>query len=90
MDDAFGAREIINGDKNIVPDWGGGQTIGEIIEGYHNAFLAALTDALIVAPVTGATVRITVERPPGIRLEVIEIEVQDGGPPAALRRRSDR
>lgn len=40
-DDAFGAREIINGDKNTVPSWSNGVSIGNLIAGYHKKFLAA-------------------------------------------------
>jgi putative chitinase len=41
-DDAFEAREIINGDKNLVPKWSGGVKIGTLIADYHTDFLAAL------------------------------------------------
>jgi hypothetical protein len=41
-DDPYGAREIINGDKHIVPDWSGGVSIGKLIENYHDHFLEAL------------------------------------------------
>ena len=44
-DDPFGAREIINGDKNKVPSWSGGVSIGNLIANYHHAFLAALNAA---------------------------------------------
>ena len=44
-DDPFGAREIINGDKNKVPPWSGGVSIGNLIANYHTAFLAALNAA---------------------------------------------
>ena len=40
--DAYGAREIINGDKTYKPKWANGQTIGNIIAGYHKSFLGAL------------------------------------------------
>lgn len=43
VDDPFNARGIINGDKNTIPKWSGGVSIGKLIEGYHNAFLYALT-----------------------------------------------
>jgi len=43
--DAFGAREIINGDKNKVPSWSNGVSIGKLIVGYHNKFLDALNVA---------------------------------------------
>jgi hypothetical protein len=41
-DDPYGAREIINGDKHIVPSWSNGVSIGNLIAGYHGKFLAAL------------------------------------------------
>jgi hypothetical protein len=41
-DDPFGSREIVNGDKNIVPSWSNGVSIGNLIAGYHRDFLAAL------------------------------------------------
>ena len=42
VDDSYGAREIINGDKSKVPSWSGGVSIGNLIKGYHIDFLAAL------------------------------------------------
>lgn len=47
VDDAYGAREIINGDKKTVPSWSNGVSIGNLIKGYHNKFLAALQAAWI-------------------------------------------
>jgi hypothetical protein len=44
-DDAYGAREIINGDKKIVPSWSNGVSIGNLIKGYHGKFLTALRDS---------------------------------------------
>ena len=41
-DDSYMAREIINGDKHIVPSWSGGKSIGNLIKSYHIDFLAAL------------------------------------------------
>ena len=41
-DDAYGAREIINGDKHIVPSWSNGVPIGNLIANYHDAFLDAI------------------------------------------------
>jgi len=40
--DSYGAREIINGDKSKVPSWSNGVSIGNLIKGYYNDFLAAL------------------------------------------------
>jgi putative chitinase len=47
VDDAYNAREIINGDKTTVPSWGGGQSIGLMIKAYHQKFLSALQAAEI-------------------------------------------
>jgi hypothetical protein len=49
-DDPYGAREIINGDKSKVPSWSNGVSIGNLIKGYHNDFLAALKKAYVEAP----------------------------------------
>lgn len=40
--DPYNAREIINGDKHIVPQWSGGMSIGNMIADYYNNFLDAL------------------------------------------------
>jgi len=71
--DPFEAREIINGDKNTVPNWSGGKKIGDIIKGYHFDFLAALEASMISAlpPVEFITVRVIV--PKGIQVVVEEI-----------------
>ena len=45
VDDAYTAREIINGDKTTVPSWSYGQSIGSLIAGYHQKFLSALDTA---------------------------------------------
>jgi hypothetical protein len=79
-DDAFGAREIINGDKNTVPSWSGGKSIGKLIAGYHTNFLHALDAASIEAePVPEpegepqvVTVRITAPRGVTVKVEQIE------------------
>jgi len=42
VDDPYNAREIINGDKKTVPSWSNGVSIGNLIKGYHQKFLAAL------------------------------------------------
>ena len=49
-DDPYGAREIINGDKHIVPSWSNGVSIGNLIKNYHMSFLAALTSAYVEEP----------------------------------------
>ena len=41
-DDAFNAREIINGDKHTVPPWSDGVSIGALVAGYHADFMGAL------------------------------------------------
>jgi len=40
--DAYGAREIINGDKSKVPSWSNGVSIGNLIKSYYEDFLGAL------------------------------------------------
>lgn len=70
-DDPYGAREIINGDKSKVPSWSSGVSIGNMIAGYHRAFLVALELAYV--PDTypeEIIVRVTVEAPPGVRVIV--------------------
>jgi hypothetical protein len=44
-DDAYTAREIINGDKATIPSWSYGESIGILIAGYHQKFLSALDAA---------------------------------------------
>jgi hypothetical protein len=74
-DDAYGAREIINGDKHIVPDWSHGVSIGNVIADYHRDFLAALQASLIEAPEPEpeheGPIEITVMVPPGVKVNVI-------------------
>jgi hypothetical protein len=43
--DPYHAREIINGDKHVVPSWSGGMSIGNLIADYHYDFFDALEDA---------------------------------------------
>jgi hypothetical protein len=50
VDDPYGAREIINGDKTYVPSWSNGVPIGNLLADYHADFLAALKQATIAAP----------------------------------------
>ena len=50
VDDAYGAREIVNGDKSKVPSWSGGVSIGNLIKGYHSKFLTALKAAATEHP----------------------------------------
>jgi len=42
-DDPYNARDIINADKSEI--WSNGVSVGKLIEGHHDAFLAALEDA---------------------------------------------
>src|SRR4051812_5115011 len=44
-DDPYEAREVINGDKHIVPSWSGGVSIGTLIKDYYMSFTAALNAA---------------------------------------------
>jgi hypothetical protein len=46
-DDPYNAREIINGDKHVVPTWSNGVSIGKLIAGYHSDFLAALVASAV-------------------------------------------
>jgi hypothetical protein len=77
-DDAYGAREIINGDKSKVPSWSNGVSIGNLIKGYHGKFLAAIHESVtevgpepLPPPVEDLVVTVTVPR--GVRVEVKEI-----------------
>jgi putative chitinase len=73
-DDAYGAREIINGDKHIVPDWSGGVSIGTLIARYHHDFLAALEAAAIGALESiKIVVEVHVDAPPGVHVTVRQI-----------------
>lgn len=49
-DDPYMAREIVNGDRQTIPSWSNGVSIGNLIKGYHEAFLAALTAASVEEP----------------------------------------
>jgi putative chitinase len=51
-DDPYHARDIINGDMDMKPEWGHGQTYGAIIAGYHEKFLAALEASATTLPET--------------------------------------
>lgn len=42
VDNPYQAREIINGDKTVVPSWSDGVSIGNLISGYHTKFHCAL------------------------------------------------
>jgi hypothetical protein len=72
MDDPYEAREIINGDKHIVPSWSNGVNIGNLIAGYYYEFLSALrASAVNAVPGPGPrleprVVSITIDAPPGV------------------------
>jgi len=65
-DDPYGARDIINGDKHIVPSWSGGLTIGKMIAQYHAQFL----DALITSSKTKSVIKIDLKLPAGVTIEI--------------------
>ncbi len=75
VDDPYGAREIINGDKNYTKDWlPPGVTVGSYIATDHETFLKALEasyvpDEVEPGPVE-TVVNIVVQAPPGIRVVV--------------------
>lgn len=75
VDDAYGAREIINGDKSRVPSWSSGVSIGNLIKGYHGKFLAALKAAQIPAPAPQP------EPEPAAELTMVVALSQPGAPP---------
>jgi len=71
VEDAFGAREIINGDKTKVPSWSNGVNIGNLIKGYYQKFLSALKasyyeDALTPPDIPLPLVIVNVQAPPGV------------------------
>lgn len=72
--DVYNAREIINGDKSKVPSWSNGVSIGNLIVGYHNNFLAALeasySEDIAPAPDEEPVVLVTIIAPPGVKIEV--------------------
>lgn len=80
-DDPFNAREIINGDRNVVPNWSGGKSIGKLIAGYHEDFLAALVasqvDDVPEPEPEKLIVTVTVTAPPGVKV-IVKTEQPDG------------
>ena len=69
-DDPYGAREIINGDKHIIPSWSNGVSIGKLIAGYHDDFFAALvkssgaavaTTEIVIKVQAGKVVSVTID-----------------------------
>lgn len=78
--DAFTAREIINGDKNYTKDWAGGKKVGDLIKADHEAFLVAIELADVPMPMPDdivAEFRIIIRGPP-YTVEVIK-ESDDAG-----------
>jgi len=69
-DDSYGAREIINGDKHIIPSWSDGVSIGKLIAGYHAHFLDALKKSS-QPKITVDLVRIAITVPDGLSLTVM-------------------
>lgn len=65
-DDPYGAREIINGDKHIIPSWSNGVSIGKLIAGYHAHFLAALNASSKVKTV----LKLDLTLPPGLSISI--------------------
>lgn len=49
-EDAYNARDIINGDKKTIPSWSNGVSIGNLVAGYYRDFLTALKASVIEAP----------------------------------------
>jgi len=68
-DDTYGAREIVNGDKHIIPSWSGGVSIGKLIAGYHAYFLEALV--LSSKPKTMVDIKIDITVPVGQRIQIL-------------------
>jgi len=69
-DDAYGCREVINGDKHIIPSWSNGVSIGKLIAGYHDDFLEALqkssstaipTTEIVIKVQNGKVVSVTID-----------------------------
>lgn len=72
VDDPYKAREIINGDKHIVPEWSDGQTIGELVAEYHHNFLTALSASIEAPPSGEQWITITIRGPGPITVTVEE------------------
>lgn len=69
-DDAYTAREIINGDRKTIPSWSNGVSIGNLIKGYHQDFLRALEASLVEQPPEPA--------PPVEVQMIVDLKVADG------------
>lgn len=80
-DDAYNARDIINGDKTYRPDWANGKSIGELIEAYHRSFFLALEaswfDGPYEEPIGFAeiTLQLSIEATPGV---IVHLHVNKG------------
>jgi len=70
-DDAYGAREIINGDKHIIPSWSNGVSIGKLIAGYHGHFLQALQVSSQPKKTIAEIFKIELTIPEGIEVAVV-------------------
>jgi len=71
-DDAYNARDIVNGDKTVIPSWSGGVSIGHLIAEYHRHFLAALQmAAVVVSEPDEVVVTITVDAPPNVTINIV-------------------
>jgi len=70
-DDAYGAREIVNGDKHIIPSWSNGVSIGKLIAGYHTHFLTALEASSQPKKTLTDTLKLDLTIPEGINITVI-------------------
>ena len=76
-DDPYGAREIINGDKTVMPSWSNGVSIGNLIAGYHENFLAALVASAVEEsePEPGElVVTIKIDVPAGVVVKIEQTE----------------
>ena len=81
-DDAYNARDIINGDKATVPSWSNGVSIGNLIAGYHKNFLAALNAASVAAPpAVASSVNMTVSD--GVQVTINGVLVWPTGNPTS-------
>lgn len=62
-DDAYNARDVVNGDKKTIPQWSNGVSIGNLVAGYHRDFLSALNAAAREEPAPEAAAIVIVARP---------------------------
>jgi putative chitinase len=70
-DDAYGSREIVNGDKHIIPSWSNGVSIGKLIAGYHAHFLEALTISSQPKKTLAEVFKIELTVPEGVNVTVV-------------------